>query len=200
MSTDVYGNQIPANPMTPEIYWLAQPDIVRTTMQPAMGTPDAWPAAIKLSMAGYAIDKAIMVYGWNPVLVMAERMAQPDFKGYVQSIAAEPLPGHIKVSLDAKDYPPAHPPVPVPSVTDMVQVTIVYDSAGHVVSRTPVFLWTAGALNYFAPGAGCYDPSGQIRLGINGKQFTQDGVVYTADVRPPEEMMGFARIFMTTPA
>ncbi len=196
MAVDVYGNTIPANPMTPDIYWSAQPDIVRTTMQPLMGSADAWPAAINLSMRGYTIDKAIMVYGWNPVLVMAERKA--DGFAFVQSIAAEPLPGHIKVSLDAADYPPAHPPVPAPNVTDMVQVTVVYDKLGNVVSRTPVFLWTLAPLSYWAPGPGCYDASG-IKHGINGKEFTQDGVVYTADVRPPEEMMGISRVFMVTP-
>ncbi len=186
---DQFGNQIPANYMTPAIYWAAQPDIVRTTIQPLMAGPDAWPAAIKLSMAGYSIDKAIMVYGWNPVLVMAERLAD-GFKA-VQSIAAEPLPGHIKVSLDAADYPAADPPPPPPDVTDMVQL----------VNGAPLLLWTMGGLNYWASGPGCYDAhTGQIKTGINGKPFAQGGVTYTAVVTDPAQMMGFSRVFMTTPA
>ncbi len=184
--------------MTPEIYWKSVPDIVRTTMQPVMGGPDAWPAAIKLSMAGYVIDKAIMVYGWNPMLVMSERMAQWDFKGFVQSIAGEPLPGHIKVSLAAADYAPVDPPVPVANVTDMVDTIIVRDSRGDIVSSAPRLLWTVNGKNYFAPGPGCMDAHG-IKPSINGKQFEQDGVTYTAEVTDPEQMAGFTRVFMTTP-
>ncbi len=188
MAVDNWGNQIPANPMTPEIYWAAQPDIVRTTMQPLGGGPDAWPAAIKLSMEGYVIDKAIMVYGWSAPLVMAMRMSL-GFK-FVQSIAAEPLPGKIKVSLDANDYPAVDVPPAPPNVTDMVGTIVVNNQL------VPNLLWTMDNVSYFAPGPACYGPHGVIVQ--TGQQYVQDGVTYTALVKVGP--LGLPQVFMTTTA
>jgi len=188
MATDNFGNQIPANPMTPEIYQASLPDIVRTTMQPLAGTPDAWPAAIKLSLQGYVIDKAIQVYGWNPVLVMSMRIALG--LKFVQSIAAEPLPGKIKVSLDAADYPAVDIPPAPPNVTDMVGTIVVNNQI------VPNLLWTMDNVSYFAPGPGCYGPHG-VKV-QTGQQFVQDGVTYTALVKVGP--LGLPQVFMTTTA
>jgi hypothetical protein len=195
MPIDSFGNQIPANPMTPDIYWAAQHHIVTSTMQKVMGSPDAWAAGIKLSIAGYPIDKATMIYGWNPVLVMSMR-ASLGLK-FVQTIAAEALPGRIKVSMDAADYPPADPPPAAPNVTDMVGTIEIPGEPGQPPTIVPNLLWTVNQKSYFAPGPGCYDAHG-IKADINGKKFIQDGIEYTAEVHSGDEMMGFARVFMTT--
>jgi len=165
---DVFG--IPNVSLTDQIYWASVPDAVRNTMLPLRGSPGASAAGKALAMQGYIIDVPIMVFGWSAPLVMAIRVA--DGYTYVASglMAYMPppgkdLPGAIKVSVDAADYPPADPPPPPPDTTTMVAS----------------LLWTdPGGTSHFAPGPGAYNAGG-IAVS-NGQKFTQAGVVYTAVV------------------
>ncbi len=194
---DNFGNVVPANLLTVDKYWAAQHKVVRDTMPKIMGSGDAaWTAGRALAMQGYVIDPAIMVLGWNPLLVMQTRLA--DRLLFTQSLNREPLPGRIPSSINADDYPaidqPA--PTPAPNLAGLVDMVVVRDNDGNVVSSTPNLLWTANGRNYFAPGPGCYGPHGVVV--VDGKPYVNpdDGVTYTADVK--QDMMGLFRVFMTT--
>ncbi len=177
-------------------YWAAQHKVVRDAMVPIMGSGDvAWTTGRMLAMQGYVIDPAIMVLGWNPVLVMQTRLA--DRLPFTQSLSREPLPGRIPSSINADDYPSVDQPmVPVVNLAGIIDMVVVRDRDGNVVSSTPNLLWTVGGKNYFAPGPGCYGPHGVAV--VDGKSYLNpdDGTTFTADVK--QDMMGLFRVFMTT--
>ncbi len=117
--------------LTQEIYRASRPDALQPLFDMTGGGPERQALAQKLEDDGYVIDKGIDVYGWAADLVMAERL----HLGLKTAPAAnENLPGSIKVSIDAADYPPIHPAAaPIPPVTATVGAE----------SPTPgVYTWT----------------------------------------------------------
>lgn len=78
------------------------------------GTNPKYNVGIQLAMKGYAVDKEIMIWGWDPYARMwgrggdgpsnkAMNLTTPDITGQVQLI----------VSTDPADFPPFQGPVPV---------------------------------------------------------------------------------------
>lgn len=108
-------------------YRLHQPPDLRTLID--IGEYDARvQRASVLAVQGFAVDVPIMVYGWDPYLVMKLRseagytwvptalqpavtiapgLGAPGAQAYD---AKNPPKGSIKVSLDVADYPPYDPP------------------------------------------------------------------------------------------
>jgi hypothetical protein len=184
MPTDVFG--IPNVTLTDTIYMDSVPKTIVDTLWKLRGSPDAMPVAKKLALQGFIIDVPIMVWGWSAPLVMAMRIA--DGYKYVASglmdfmpAPGQALPGAIKVSIDATDYPSLVVIPPPPDVTTMVGS----------------FLWEdADGTKHFAPGPGAYDTKGiAVR---NGQQFNQGGVIYTADVTDGSSMMGIIVVHFTS--
>lgn len=117
-------------------YWLSQPSVLRTAFSSPNPSPTDQNArslkAAALASQGYVIDAPIMVFGWDACQAMYYRKAfgltwvpsalQPavDVQTYNP---AKPPAGSIKVSTDAKDYPPFDPPAPAaptPAITSYV--------------------------------------------------------------------------------
>jgi hypothetical protein len=184
---DVFG--IPNVTLTDAIYEAHTPHAIRDALWKLRGSPEAIPVARVLAIKGYIIDVPIMVWGWSAPLVMATRMADgfqycaSALMGYMPS-PGQNLPGAIRVSVDAADYPAIDKPAPPPDTTSMVDVIIVRDKDGNIVSETPNLLWVdPDGTGHFAPGPGAYAAGipGGIRV-HNHDRFTQQGVVYTAEV------------------
>ncbi len=123
--------------MTPQqefdaAYKLSLPPKVRALLDMAQDDPARVALAQSLALEGFVIDNAIMVWGWDPYVVMNVRKdlgftwvpsaLQPNvpvtpglsFPGLPSYDPDHPPAGSIKVSLDLKDYPAFDPPVPVP--------------------------------------------------------------------------------------
>lgn len=120
MSKTIWGD-IPEATLTTEGYWLAQDPKIRALRQMITqvgGERDA--AALKLAQQGFLIDVPIHVWNWEPVGTMLVRQHQ-GFTWVPSGLQAPgggsgPVPpGAIKVSIDAKDYPPFDPPPPPPT-------------------------------------------------------------------------------------
>lgn len=111
-------------------YWLAQPPPVRALPSVADETTRSAQAA-GLATNGYIIDVPIMVWEWDPYLIMTMRLqlgyawvpsalqppiysapgiSQPGVPPYDP---LHPPPGSIIVSNNIADYPPFDPPTPV---------------------------------------------------------------------------------------
>jgi len=109
-------------------YWLSEPPEVRDLQSL---DPDARSArASELAIKGFTVDVPIMVWGWDPYLVMKLRQdfgytwvpsaLQPSITiapglsapGAIPYDAAHPPSGAIHVSTNAADYPPFNPPAP----------------------------------------------------------------------------------------
>lgn len=103
--------------LTQKIYEESKPDAYQPLFAMVGGSAERIAAAKQLESQGYVIDKAIDVWGWDAGLVMAYRQ-QLGFKTVPSSVQA--MPGTIKVSVDAADYPPAHPAVVPTPVTSPV--------------------------------------------------------------------------------
>jgi hypothetical protein len=110
-----------------QAYWASQPPEVQVL--PGIADPDQRPSrAADLATKGFTIDVPIMVWGWDPYLVMKLRsdfgytwvpsalqppvtiapgIAQP---GVVSYDPLHPPPGSIHVSTNVQDYPPFNPP------------------------------------------------------------------------------------------
>jgi hypothetical protein len=126
------------------VYWAHQPPAIQALAQIQDFTQRST-QAMTLATQGYTIDVPIMVWGWDPYLVMSQRIAygytwvpsalmgpitlapgvsQPGAAAYDPN---NPASGSIKVSLNPADYPPYNPPpvpvVPVPA-TSLVGVTL----------------------------------------------------------------------------
>jgi len=108
-------------------YWASQPPELQAL--PAISDYDQRIArAATLAAGGFTVDVPIMVYGWDPYLVMKTRQdsgftwvpsaLQPNISvapGVTQPNAVSynpnnPPPGSIKVSTNIADYPPFQPP------------------------------------------------------------------------------------------
>ncbi len=108
-----------------------------TTSQPVSSGPpptqdEINARAAALAQKGFTIDVPIMVWGWDPYLVMQLRQqfgytwvpsalqpnvavapGLPGFGNLPPYDPNHPPPGSIKVSLNISDYPPFDPPMPV---------------------------------------------------------------------------------------
>lgn len=116
-----------------QAYWASQPPEIQAlqTIDPAQRATQA----ATLATNGFIIDVQIMVWGWDPYLVMSMRAQygytwvpsalQPPISiapgltepGVVPYNPADPPPGSIKVSTNIADYPPYAPPTPPPSTS-----------------------------------------------------------------------------------
>src|SRR5712692_749484 len=135
-------------------YWASQPSEVRSL--PGI---DDFDARIKrgaeLAVKGFTIDVPIMVWGWDPYLVMKQRaefgyvwvpsaLGPPvtiapgltAFPGVVAYDPAHPPAGSIHVSTRLEDYPPFDPPAPPPPPAN----------------NDPVGIQMLGVLYYSIPG------------------------------------------------
>jgi hypothetical protein len=112
-------------------YWASQPNELRAL--PAIDDFEQRSLrAADLASKGFVVDVPIMVWSWDPYLVMTMRanygytwvpsalqsnvlvapgVSQP---GTVPYDPARPPSGSIRVSTNLADYPPLNPPVPVP--------------------------------------------------------------------------------------
>ena len=115
-----------------QVYWASQPPEVRALPSIEDQNSRATRAA-DLATKGFVIDVPIMVWSWDPYLVMKLRsdfgytwvpaalqtpvtiapgLSSP---GTVPYDAAHPPSGSIRVSINAADYPPFDPPAVAPS-------------------------------------------------------------------------------------
>lgn len=107
--------------LTDSIYWDAQPqELVALAQIPDIAGRES--QAQVLAAKGFSVDRQIMIWGWDPVRVMASRLGL----GYLWVPAVgqanlinplhlpgfdsnydpnRPWPGSIKVSVSASDYP-----------------------------------------------------------------------------------------------
>ena len=114
-------------------YWASQPPELEALPAIAdLGQRTTRAAA--LAAQGFSVDVPIMVWGWDPYLVMTMRTnygytwvpsaLQPNISvapgvtqpGAVAYDPTHPPPGSIKVSTNIADYPPLTPPAPVPQL------------------------------------------------------------------------------------
>jgi len=122
-----------------QAYKLAQPPQVQSLLR-NIDESSRQTLGIQLALQGYTIDVPIMIYGWDPCLVM--QLRQQFGYTWVPSALQAPVaiapgvivpgqvaynpnppypPGSIKVSTNVSDYPPfTPPPPPPPPVTDYV--------------------------------------------------------------------------------
>jgi len=148
----------PAPPQTTQqlfdqAYWVSQPPEIQAleTIDPSQRAAQA----AELAASGFIIDVPIMVWGWDPYLVMTMR-AQYGFTwvpsalqppvtiapglsetGVAPYNPSDPPPGSIKVSTNIADYPPfAVPPppaTPTPAPSDPVGVQTI----GNIYTPVP---------------------------------------------------------------
>jgi hypothetical protein len=114
-------------------YWASQPPELQAL--PAMEDfGQRTTRAAVLATKGFVVDVPIMVWGWDPYLVMTMRAnygytwvpsaLQPNISvapgvtqpGAVAYDPTQPPPGSIKVSTNIADYPPLIPPAPSPQL------------------------------------------------------------------------------------
>jgi hypothetical protein len=114
--------------LTNEIYWASQPHSVQAMKSLPAGSPERSAKAEALAKEGYRIDVPIMVFGWDAFKVMKLRLdygytwvpsaLMPNiqvapgltFYGGMPYDPDAPPSGAIKVSTDARDYPPFEKP------------------------------------------------------------------------------------------
>lgn len=133
--TELKGTTMTVQQTFDAAYWAAQrPEVVALLTVADQTTRDNQAAA--LAMQGFIIDVPIMVWGWDPYLVMQMRQQfgytwvpsalQPSVAeapgvnqaGTVSYNPLAPPPGSVKVSLNLADYPPF---APVAAATTAVQ-------------------------------------------------------------------------------
>ena len=139
-----------------KVYWAAQPPDVQALPAITDPTQRGSRAAI-LASQGYTIDVPIMVWGWDPYLVMTMRanygytwvpsalmpavtmapgVSSP---GALPYDPAHPPAGSIKVSTNIADYPPYNPPTPIAPPS-------------QIATDDPVGIQSIGTLYLSVPG------------------------------------------------
>jgi hypothetical protein len=139
------SSMFPQATLTDAIYWAHQPPAVQS-LQTYSGN-DIVAKAMGLATQGFTIDVPVMVWHWDPVCTMGYRqeygytwvpsalqaapviapgISQPGTPSYNPS---QPPAGSILVSLNAADYPPFNPPLPVPPPATNV-VGVCYPGTG----------------------------------------------------------------------
>jgi hypothetical protein len=147
-----------------QAYWASQPPEILTAFGPAstLSEDDRTNRATVLAQQGFTIDIPIMVWNWDPYLVMTMRASygytwvpaalQPpitvapglSFPGAVYD-PNNPPPGSIPVTVNIADYPPYVPPTPPvpqsPTAVDPVGV----QSIGNLYLSVPGEAYPDGA-------------------------------------------------------
>lgn len=130
---------VPSQQAFDTAYWLAQPPALRGLQGGNAGNVQL---AAQLAVQGYVVDTQIMVWGWDPCLVMKLRKdfgytwvpnaLQPGVQiapgvGMPGTLTpydpSNPPAGSIKVTINAADlkpFDPPPPPKPVVTITDPV--------------------------------------------------------------------------------
>ena len=116
-----------------QAYWASQPPEVQA-LQSITDQDQRATLAAQLASNGFTIDVPIMVWAWDPFLVMTMRAQmgytwvpsalQPPVSiapgdtqpGVVPYDPSDPPPGSIKVSTNIADYPPYATPAPAPTI------------------------------------------------------------------------------------
>lgn len=158
-----------------DVYWAHQPPEVQALR--AMDYSQLYNRALQLAIEGFTIDVPIMMWRWDPLLVMQMRQGY----GYTWVPSAlmapvqmapgltmpgatpydpnNPPPGAIRVSTDPADYPPFAPPPPPPGPpvppTDVI--------GAPVIGMTNMF-YAVGAATTWPDGAMASDTRGTFRL------------------------------------
>lgn len=163
--------------LTQAIYEASKPDAFKDLFaisQIDQGARES--KARELHDQGYVIDRQIEIWGWDAGKVMAYRQ----ILGFTTSPSAifspSDTPTSIKVSIDAADYPPFHPPAPPEPVGSPV---------GAVGSIAGVYSIRTQAI---------YDGNGKL-LYKEGDPFTlADGTVVTfhQQMVAPFNMVGYS--------
>lgn len=158
--------------LTDDIYWASKPDVYQPLRAMTGGGSERSALADSLHEQGYLIDEAIDIWGWDAGKVMA-MIAKTGLK--VVPDKWQNLPGTIKVSIDAADYPPVHPAAPPPAPET---------SPVGKQSPTPgVYTWTPAA----------FDGHGNARYKEGDSVIAPDGntVTFHIYMAPPFDMVGW---------
>ncbi len=144
-------------------YWASQPPEVQALQTIADPDQRATQAAA-LATNGFTIDVPIMVWGWDPYLMMTLRaqfgytwvpsalqppvtiapgLAQP---GVVAYDPLHPPPGSIKVSTNIADYPPFNPPAQPTPQTPSGDDPVGLQSIGTIYLSVPGETYSDGAI------------------------------------------------------
>ena len=162
-----------------DIYWAHQPpevEALRTMTDSGL----LYSRALQLAVEGFTIDLPIMLWRWDPLLVM--QMRQSYGYTWVPSLLMAPIqmapgvnvpgampydpndppPGAIKVSTYPADYPPFSPPQPPPPPPGPpVQPEDVIGAP--IVGMANMFYAVGAAINW-ADGTVATDTRGTFRL------------------------------------
>jgi hypothetical protein len=146
-----------------QAYWASQPPEVQALQNIADPEQRAAEAA-ELATSGFTIDVPIMVWGWDPYLVMTMRaqegytwvpsalqspisiapgITQP---GVVPYNPSDPPPGSITVSTNIADYPPYTPPPPPPTPPPAGTDPVGLQSVGNIYFSVPGDTYPDGAV------------------------------------------------------
>jgi|ERR1700722_10507269 hypothetical protein len=144
-----------------QAYWLSQPPEVQALQGVAPDQRATQAAA--LATNGFTVDVPIMVWGWDPYLVMQMRvqygytwvpsalqppvsiapgLAQP---GVVSYNPLDPPAGSIKVSTNIADYPPFIPPPQPTPQTPSGSDPVGLQSIGNIYLSVPGETYPDGA-------------------------------------------------------
>jgi len=177
--------------LTREMYWASKDprlkELLTLNLPDGTGLPDLAARAARgaeLDALGLIVDRQIMFWGWDPVLVMADRASLglpwvPNaFQGNLErdTDMDKPFQRSIKVSLDPADYPPVEiAPVPKPS-PGPVGKFIGNGIYGFNMSecRNPTtggWLWDEGDSQKAPDGVTVYWHNGYGPLGIPAQQW-----------------------------
>lgn len=168
-------------------YWNAQP----TPLQAARNSPLTQTQCDAFLAQGLVVDYEIMQLGWDPFLVMLQRLtcgyvwfpneSMPpvtlvpglQLAGFVTYNPTDPPNGAISVSLNPADYPPFNPPpAPLP-VTDLVGLaygpSVLYNYQGK---SYPTYMSNPGSNNSAIADGGTYtDARGTFTKIVNSTPF-----------------------------
>jgi len=142
--------------LTDPIYRASKPDAYQALFALVGGSPERLAMAQAMEAQGLVIDKPIDVWGWDAGLIMAYRLS---LGLKTAPSATQSMPGTIKVSVDAADYPPFHPAVPPPA-----------PATSPVGAQSPtlgVYTWTPAAFDghgnpVFKEGDSVTAPDGNV--------------------------------------
>ena len=187
------------NPLFDAAYWAHQPPAVQALKN--IADPSArQAAALQLATQGYTIDVPIMIWLWEPSLVMQMRQADgytwlpsalmPPIQvapgivqqGFITYDPANPPAGAIIVSTNIADYPPFTPPAPIPAPaaapTSLVGAEEGLGSNYYQAFPAAIAQLTDGEV-YTA------DPRGQFTFHKSENPFAPNGTVAWFTMNPP---------------
>jgi hypothetical protein len=138
-----------------QAYWASEPPEIVAAFGPAsrLSEDDRTTRAVELAQQGFTIDLPIMVWNWDPYLVMTMRanygftwvpaVLQPpitvapglNFPGAAYD-PNDPPPGSIPVSVNIQDYPPYTLPAPPTPLTPVNPDPVGLQSLGNLYLST----------------------------------------------------------------